>query len=215
MKKEKLVIFDWGGVFELYKDNNMESPNFFMNIAKSLGVNVDKYKERLLEYLKSDRSKSIIAKTDKEVEVYVCEILDVFDLEHTIENISNLKKYFVIYSLDIPTNYEFVKYAHSLKSRCKIALLSNCTALEKFKQDLDVTRSIFDYTYISCEIGLKKPNKDIYNLVNELIIRENYEVLFIDDREKNLEYPKELGWNVHKFENQKKAIEYIENFLNN
>ena len=136
----------------------------------------------------------------------------MYDLDSTYENISKFKSAFMILSSSIDCNKELVKYVHSLKDRCTIGLLSNCASLEKFKQDIDVKRSQFDKVYLSCDLGMRKPNKDIYDFVDD----ERYQILFIDDREENLTYPKELGWEVYHYTgNNEETIRVIETFINN
>ena len=61
-------------------------------------------------------------------------------------------------------------------------------------------KSCFEQFYLSHEINLRKPNKDIYNFVlneNNLIAEESF---FIDDTKENTDTAKELGlqvWNIN------------------
>ena len=51
----------------------------------------------------------------------------------------------------------------------------------------------------SCEVGIVKPDKQIFDIA---LARTNYlpsEVLFIDDREENTKIASSIGWNVHLF----------------
>jgi len=54
-------------------------------------------------------------------------------------------------------------------------------------------RRYFPVFFSSCFLGLRKPDEAIYRLVLEVTQREPSECLFIDDREINLECPRELG----------------------
>jgi HAD superfamily hydrolase (TIGR01549 family) len=67
--------------------------------------------------------------------------------------------------------------------------------MDKDRQMKHMDYSVFDYRFISCELGMRKPNKEIYEYVNNAL--KNYEILFIDDREINLKFPKELGWKTY------------------
>ena len=40
-----------------------------------------------------------------------------------------------------------------------------------------------------------KPNKEIYEYVNNVL--KDYDILFLDDKETNLEVPKSLGWSTY------------------
>jgi putative hydrolase of the HAD superfamily len=54
-------------------------------------------------------------------------------------------------------------------------------------------RRYFSVFFSSCFLGLRKPDEEIYRLVLEATQREPAECVFIDDREVNLECPRELG----------------------
>ena len=64
----------------------------------------------------------------------------------------------------------------------------NVFRIEKF--DL---RRYFPAFFSSCFLGLRKPDEEIYRMVLQVTQRAPEECLFIDDREVNLECPRELG----------------------
>ena len=107
---------------------------------------------------------------------------------------------------------EVVDYAHSLKNRCKIAVLSNLMPFDKKRIDNQYDLDEFDYVYLSFEIGLKKPDKQIYEYVlNDLKIDAN-DILFIDDDTDNISIAKECGWNTcqafgYELDKIKKSVE--------
>jgi len=61
-------------------------------------------------------------------------------------------------------------------------------------------RHYFPVFFSSCFLGLRKPDEAIYRLVLQVTQRAPEECLFIDDREVNLECPRELGINTILFE---------------
>ena len=91
---------------------------------------------------------------------------------------------------------DVVEYAHSLKDKCKIAILSNLMSFDRKRIDSQFNLSKFDYIYLSFEIGLRKPDKKIYEYVlNDLkVLPEN--IMFIDDDTNNILMAKECGWNT-------------------
>lgn len=91
---------------------------------------------------------------------------------------------------------DVAEYAHSLKSKCKIAILSNLMPFDRKRIDDQYDLSKFDYVYLSFEVGLRKPDKRIYEYVlNDLkVLPEN--ILFIDDDTNNILMAKECGWNT-------------------
>ena len=64
----------------------------------------------------------------------------------------------------------------------------NTYRLEKFG-----LRSIFPVFFSSCFLGIRKPDRAIYQLALRVSQRHAEECIFIDDREINLECPRELG----------------------
>jgi len=53
--------------------------------------------------------------------------------------------------------------------------------------------NIFSAFFSSCFLGIRKPDEAIYRLALQVTQREAAECLFIDDREVNLECPREMG----------------------
>jgi putative hydrolase of the HAD superfamily len=64
----------------------------------------------------------------------------------------------------------------------------NVYRIDKFR-----LREIFPIFLSSCFLGIRKPDKEIYQLALRVTQRQPDECLFIDDREVNLECPRELG----------------------
>ena len=54
-------------------------------------------------------------------------------------------------------------------------------------------RNLFPVFFSSCFLGIRKPDEAIYRLALQVTQREAAECLFIDDREVNLECPREMG----------------------
>jgi len=57
-------------------------------------------------------------------------------------------------------------------------------------------RRCFSVFFSSCFLGVRKPDEAIYRLALQTIQRAPEECIFIDDREVNLECPRELGINT-------------------
>jgi putative hydrolase of the HAD superfamily len=101
--------------------------------------------------------------------------------------------------LDFPT-YR-LDFLQNLKENetYKLFLLSNTNELHisniqgVMESSFDLFRKCFDAFYLSHEIGLRKPNLDIY----EFVLKENglkaHETLFIDDTLENVEAAKVCG----------------------
>ena len=72
----------------------------------------------------------------------------------------------------------------------------NLYRLEHFR-----LRKYFQVFFSSCFLGLRKPDEAIYRLVLHVTQRSANECVFIDDREVNLECPRELGLRTIRFQN--------------
>jgi len=94
-----------------------------------------------------------------------------------------------------------VQLLQKLKTRYRTFLLSNTNKihydfyLKNFRNDFGLNdfSELFEKTYFSFEMGMKKPNIDIFQYVlsqNRLIPQET---IFIDDTEANLRVAKEMG----------------------
>lgn len=91
---------------------------------------------------------------------------------------------------------DVVDYAHSLKSRCKIAILSNLMYFDKKRINDQYDLSKFDYVYLSFEIGMRKPDEKIYKYVLDDLKVKPEDILFIDDDYQNILAAKKCGWNT-------------------
>jgi HAD superfamily hydrolase (TIGR01509 family) len=82
-----------------------------------------------------------------------------------------------------------------LKENYKIGFISNTTVFEASVLDKWEIRNMFDVTSFSWELGIKKPNKEIFDITLQKLGIEPKEALFIDDGEKNIFKAKEYGLN--------------------
>ena len=97
-----------------------------------------------------------------------------------------------------PTPYykEVVEYEHSLKDKCYIGILSNLAIFDKDRLERQVGLSNYDYVFLSFELASRKPEKEIFEMVQERLPFDKQDILFIDDRKDNIEVAKEFGWNT-------------------
>lgn len=64
-------------------------------------------------------------------------------------------------------------------------------------QHLDI-RSHFDRTFVSCEMGVKKPDHEFYNRISARLSGST--LVFWDDHPRNVEAAKECGWTAFVFQ---------------
>lgn len=110
-----------------------------------------------------------------------------------------------IFSATDMIDHDVVNIIVKLKSKYKIAMLSNARNqyLKNILDKNDLTDN-FDQIIVSSDVGLIKPDHQIFELaLNKLDITAE-ETVFIDDAERNITAAKELGITSLLFENSTK-----------
>ncbi len=181
------IIFDFGNVFI-----NLDIPAAIEKTLEKL--NVDSIPDEITAF--NGLYEQGLISTNEFIDFY-------------LENFPNLSKTDVIdtwnYMLkDFPEHrLEFLKNLKD-KNQYKLILLSNTNELhiDYIKENVpfyNTFKDCFNAFYLSHEIQLSKPNKDIYNFVltENKLKAEN--CLFIDDNEDNITSAKTLGiktWHI-------------------
>lgn len=95
----------------------------------------------------------------------------------------------------IKPNIHIIELVHKLKSNgFKIGLISNIISPVR-----DIIKQfgyydVFDEAILSCEVGLLKPQKDIYELALHRMGAVAQESIFIDDKQSNLDTANTMGF---------------------
>jgi len=212
---DKIIIFDWGGVVESHEDDLKDIKEAELRLIKRF--NKELTDEEILErWTKITPSGILVGATNKENE-----IRDWVNLIQSRMNINipfdEFKKAYEEEFSKIKYYQDVVCYAHSLKEKCKIGILSNLCSFDKVRINEQYNLSKFDHVYLSFELEMRKPNKEIYDYVlNDLQIEPN-NILFIDDDHNNILMAQECGWNTcEAFGYELDKIKAsVDNFLNN
>jgi len=187
MKQNKLILFDWGNIVESHY-NGYGTSHAFNDLFRSLGYNGD------LDIFKSlGKYHLSLISTIEELEKTYNEIKKDFNLVGDFNSfLVNYEKYFskISYYRDV------VSFEHSLHDACYIGILSNLIFLDKDRLDKQVNLKMYDFAFLSFEMKMRKPNRDIYEKVMEITKFKPTDILFIDDSENNIKMGKELGWNT-------------------
>lgn len=102
------------------------------------------------------------------------------------------------------------------KSGYKCHLLSNTNIVHhiSFEKIFDETnpwnktfKEMFDSVYYSDQMQLRKPNREIYQQVQNDLACEGADILFIDDNAPNLVEPQALGWQTYHLTKPETIIE--------
>ena len=189
MKKCKAIIFDLGAVIL-----NINYQNTIDEFTK-LGVNnaATFYSKKVQTNLFNQIETGMISSN---------EFLKALQKETNNTNITQLEQAWNAMLLDLPE--ERLQLIKKLKSNHTIFLLSNTNAIHinAFKKQLGDKKwlafcKLFDKMYLSHEVGLRKPDIEIfeYILTEQKLIAE--EVFFIDDSPQHIASAKKLGIHCH------------------
>ena len=189
MKKYKAIIFDLGAVIL-----NINYQNTIDEFTK-LGVKnaATFYSKKVQTNLFNQIETGIISSN---------EFLKALQKETNNANITQLEQAWNAMLLDLPE--ERLQLIKKLKSNHTIFLLSNTNAIHinAFKKQLGDKKwlafcNLFDKMYLSHELGLRKPDSEIfeYILTEQKLIAE--EVFFIDDSPQHIASAKKLGIHCH------------------
>lgn len=190
----KVVIFDWGGVVDSHENNYQDLKEAKIRMIKKYNDSLSD--QEILERWTGKTSKGIPLDTTNKRE-------DIEDWVNLVQRNMNINIPFEEFKRSYeeefkPIKYyqDVVKYTHSLKGRCKIAILSNLMLFDKKRINDQYDLSKFDHVYLSFEIGMRKPNKDIYEYVMKDLNVDAADILLIDDDSNNIETAKKCGWNT-------------------
>ncbi len=119
------------------------------------------------------------------------------ELDRNIRNLKVLTKMKQeLYSFLIPKK-KTIEIIKSLKRRYKTGLLTNFSKewmnIFKEKQENKGIINLFDEVVNSADVGIKKPDKRIYEIMLRRLDLKSGEALFVDDREKNMATAREAG----------------------
>ncbi len=108
-----------------------------------------------------------------------------------------------------------VEYLRSLRPRYKTGLLSNAwDDLRRVITDRWHIEDAFDVIIISAEVGLAKPDHQIYHLLLDRMDVAPDEAVFVDDFPQNIRAAQEVGLHTVHFRSQQQALNDLEGILN-
>jgi len=193
----KAVIFDYGGVMK-------KSSQFFKDVVKIFNVSREEIK--LVEDKISEAGRMAVKGLIKDSQ-YFEEIAKILGRPLPNGYMELAKKH---YRDDLVVFTEIIDLVKKLKTQgIKTAVLSN---IGKYSSDLAREENLydgFDEVVLSYEVGMRKPEPEIYILTAKRLNLKPEECLFVDDAEENLAPAKELGMKTILFKNPKQAVEEV------
>ncbi len=107
-----------------------------------------------------------------------------------------------------------VAYIRSLRPRCQTALLSNAwSGLRPLLESVWGILDAFDQVFISCELGMAKPDLRVYAHVVERLGVRPEEAVFVDDFPANIEAARRAGLQAVHFRSTDQAMHALSELL--
>ena len=187
MKQSKLILFDWGGIVDSHR-TGYSFYKAYQDAFTKLGYTG----EGILESKILDKYEITSARNLNELEQKYNQIKTDLNLSGNFEE---FKENFLNHLSKTDHYPDVSEYETSLKDRCNIGILSNLIILDKERIAKQLKLEDYDYLFFSFDLGLSKPNPQIYNKINEQLPIPPKDILFLDDTEANVTAAKEAGWN--------------------
>lgn len=201
--KINTIIFDIGDVLALSKHpikkykNKTRHLGIHESIAKKLNISLDQY----FDSIDTTYTKSIEGKISKK------ETIEKLSKNLKISKQKLIKIYFQIYNQEFKQNQELLKKAFELKKLgYKIAVLTDQWHLSKEALIPKKIYKNFSRVIVSCEIGIRKPNLEIYKLILKKLKIQPKQALFIDNQQWNILPARKLGMKTILFKNNKQLF---------
>ncbi len=198
MKKIKVIIFDFGGVILNINYNKT------INAFKKLGI---ENAEKIYSQKKQSELFNLIETGKISEKEFLLELQKI----SLNKNTQKIKKAWNAMLLDLPK--ERLTLLRQLKSSYKLFLLSNTNYLhiKEIKKKLGDNvwsnfSNLFDKMYLSHQLKIRKPEKDIFKLIlSEQKLNAN-EVLFIDDSYQHIKAAEKLKLNTYHLKNEEDIV---------
>lgn len=195
-KNNKIIIFDWGGIVESHREGEYNCNMAISNMMKRFNIIIDE-KEIISKYSscrKDEFGRQNSTVNDiEDIKKWFLRVKQEFGLTCEFEEFCKVyeEEHFKVYYYQ-----EVATFAHSLREKCNIGILSNLIWLDKRRIDYQMKLEKFDYVWLSFEIESRKPDEKTYEIVEKECKISPENILFIDDTMENLLVAQKRGWNI-------------------
>ncbi len=188
----KTIIFDIGGVFV-----RGSAEIFIRNASKDLDVNLEK--DEIGKELWDDLMRGTISLQEFIRQSFESPISDE-KMEELIELwVENWK-----------LDHDMIVFAKKFKPKYRLVMLSNADREGVKRSNNDFHFNFFERRFLSFDLGLIKPEREIYEHVLKEINVKPEECVFIDDKPENIEGARKLGIHGIVFENKEQLKQDLE-----
>jgi putative hydrolase of the HAD superfamily len=175
------IFFDIGGV--LLTDGWNHSSR--RAAAEKFGLDWDEYADR------HERVAHAIETNRLSLDAYLKRTIFYQPRSFRIEE---FREFIFAQSLPHPDTLEIGRQLAASKTFLMATINNEIFELNVYRLKTFGLRNIFSAFFSSCFLGIRKPDEAVYRLALQVTQREAAECLFIDDREVNLECPREMGF---------------------
>ena len=195
---EKIVIFDWVGILaHKYPDANSDR-DAIIETMKYFNQTLDRDTlwNVYLESLKDENGIYISRQNDNESKIKWLNRLKKLGKFDPLLSLEEFDRIFTRNYLETLCYDDVIKYAHSLKERCKIGLFSDLIYDCYPALDKQVDLAKFDYVWLSFKTHFRKDMDEAFILVEKDTKIPPENIMFIDDTEANINKANLRGWNT-------------------
>jgi len=196
-KKIKIIIFDWFGVCT--KENWVDC--LARELHQKLGLDETIIRGEFKKVLQP------FAKAELSPEQFLKKFIGALDKN------KNSQEFYYLFETIPELNKELLNFILKLKKNHKVFLLSNnfVPIFPNYEKKIDF-KKYFDSLFLSFKLKVSKTQREIWDIVLSKLNYSIKELLFIDNKEKYFEYPKELGMKTILFKNNKQLINDLKKF---
>ncbi len=118
-------------------------------------------------------------------------------------------------ALGLVRNEELLAYSQELRAKYKIGVLSNCRAglFEDFFNDIE-RQQLFDTVVVSSEVGMAKPQPEIFYLVCKRLGIKPNEAILVDDTPMHCEAAASIGMHGLVYQSNQQIKHEIDDITN-
>lgn len=192
MNKNKLIVFDWGGVIDSHRAEESNVFSAIIRVMKRMGCKLDN--ELIIQKYNNCAYNRIHIGTINDscqIKKWYQMIKSDFELSGTFDEFVSVyeEEYSKVYFYK-----EIIELINELQNKCQLGILSNLIYLDKSRLNSQVNLSRFDYVWLSFELGYIKPQPEIYKIVENDCQLAVKDILFIDDNTENIQMAQKRGW---------------------
>ena len=182
-----MIYFDFGGVLVNYDD-------VFKGACKKFGID---FSEALEFYSQFDKD---LAHGRMTTEEFWNKCVDHFSL-NSLSDFDIATSWVSDYQIITPIN----TLVYELEGKIEMGIISNINSgiWEAAYRDGWVPKIKYKEVYLSYKMGMTKPDRRIYEIIQKETGYGPEEIMFVDDQDKNLLIPKEMGWRTIHFDMRK------------